>query len=69
MNGLFDVLGNVWEWCLDETAPDERALRGGAFKTLKTLSFRPMTEATPLKLPPNAKADDTGFRCILMMQP
>ncbi|MDB6066618.1 MAG: hypothetical protein JWR26_2826 [Pedosphaera sp.] len=68
-NGLFDVLGNVWEWCLDETAPDERALRGGAFKTLKTLSFRPMTEATPLKLPPNAKFDDNGFRCVLVMQP
>jgi formylglycine-generating enzyme required for sulfatase activity len=68
-NGLFDVLGNVWEWCLDETGPDERALRGGAFRTLKTLSFRPMTEATPLKLPPNAKFDDNGFRCVLVMQP
>ncbi|MDB6122855.1 MAG: hypothetical protein JWQ71_1848 [Pedosphaera sp.] len=67
--GLYDVLGNVWEWCLDETAPDERVLKGGAYKTLKKLYFKPMAETTPMLLPPNAKSDDTGFRCVLVMQP
>jgi len=53
--GLYDVLGNLWEWCLDDAPGDQKILKGGAFNSNnydRTLS-------------PDVKSVSCGFRCIL----
>jgi formylglycine-generating enzyme required for sulfatase activity len=57
--GLFDVLGNVWEWCLDGGTADAKLLKGGAFNK---------KDAYEQMLPPGGQMSNCGFRCVLASQ-
>jgi formylglycine-generating enzyme required for sulfatase activity len=53
--GLFDVLGNLWEWCLDDAPGDQKLLKGGAFNS----------NNYDRTLRSDAKSLSCGFRCVL----
>jgi formylglycine-generating enzyme required for sulfatase activity len=58
--GLFDTVGNVWEWTTSSTGAKEGVVRGGAWNFAPRLA----RVSTRMQLEPSFRANYIGFRVV-----
>lgn len=58
--GLFDTVGNVWEWALSDNAPGGAVVRGGAWNFAPRLA----RVSTRMEIDPSFRANYIGFRVL-----
>ena len=62
--GLYDMLGNVWEWCADTTDPQHRVLRGNSWREVPRIAW--LTERYLIPYPrEHLVGGSVGFRCVV----
>lgn len=64
INGIYDLQGNVWEWCSNHTSEQNAPIKGGSWSRSSAALSVQKTEWVPTKV----KAIDIGFRPVLELK-